>query len=108
MIDAIMLLRSKLTDWRNVMSAYLCDQHTINAIGTYAADHGIVEDAALFADLLTCMNVLAMRTRYAGRDWLPDAVAPAKVYRFERTEASAARVDELAREYDYQACEARD
>src|SRR4051812_2888684 len=88
------------------MSAYLCDQHTINAIATYAADHGIVEDAALFADLLTCMNVLALWTRYPGR--AAEMVAPAKVYRYERTEEFPARIAELAAEYDYQACEVAD
>lgn len=90
------------------MSAYLCDQHTINAIATYAVDHGIVQDPELFADLLTLMNVSALKTRYPGRPWLQSAIAPAESYRFERVEASAAAVEALAIKYDYQACEAAD
>lgn len=87
------------------MSAYLCDQDTINAIATYAADHELVADAAQFADLLTLTNVASLRARYAGREFLAEMVAPAKAYRFERVEVSAARTAEAAREYDYQACE---
>src|SRR4051794_12373981 len=90
------------------MSAYLCDQDTINAIATYAADHGIVTDAESFAELLTLTNVHAMQTRYPGRDWLEaEVIIPARSYRYERVEVSPARVDKAAREYDYQACEVR-
>src|SRR3954468_17734645 len=91
------------------MSAYLCDQDTINAIATYAADHGIVTDAESFAELLTLTNVHAMQTRYPGRDWLEaEVLIPAESYRYERIEVSAERAERAASEYDYQACEATD
>jgi hypothetical protein len=91
------------------MSAYLCDQDTINAIATYAATHGLVEDAALFADLLTLQNVASMHARYAGRDWLKSEVDDvAAAYSYERVLTDARTVAEYAREYDYQACETED
>src|SRR3954454_6116406 len=91
------------------MSAYLCDQDTINAIATYAADHGIVADAKLFAELLTLTNVVAMKTRYPGREWLEaEVIIPAEAYRYERVEVSPERIERAASEYDYQACEATD
>jgi hypothetical protein len=91
------------------MSAYLCDQDTINAIATFAADHGLVADAALFADLLTLTNVAAMKARYPGREWLQrDVIDVAAGYVFERVEWSAHCVAEQAKAYDYQACEVDD
>jgi hypothetical protein len=91
------------------MSAYLCDQDTINAIATYAADHELVADAKLFANLLTLTNVAAMQTRYPGREWLKEEVLDvAAAYVFERVEYGAATIVEKAKEYDYQACEVDD
>lgn len=91
------------------MSAYLCDESTINALATYAAAHKLTPDPKLFAELLTLQNVRSMMARYPGRPWLEsDVLAPARAYRFEPVEESAARIAELAAEYDYQACETED
>src|SRR3954467_7365622 len=107
----MMFARSMKTERRFVMSAYLCDQATINAIATFAADHDIVTagQARAFADLLTLQNVRSMQARYPGREWLKaDVIDVAATYRYERVEAPAANIARAADEYDYQACETDD
>jgi hypothetical protein len=93
-------------DEEHAMSAYLCDQDTINAIATFAADHKLVEDPKLFADLLTLQNVASMKARYPGRDWLKaEVIDVAAGYVYEPVPADARRIVDLTEEYDYQACE---
>src|SRR3954469_21991780 len=107
----MMFARSMKTERRFVMSAYLCDQATINAIATFAADRAIVTagQARAFADLLTLQNMRSMLARYPGREWLKaEAIHVAAAYLYERVEASAARIVKMADEYDYQACETDD